>query len=269
MKRNNLLCGAVLLGITLFCTSCMVGRRQIKSPDLKLPSEIVQGKADSLTLADLAWWNIYTDSTLTALIERTLAYNKDLLMASARVQRMQALSRSAKADRLPSITGSMYAETEHNDYKGSPATDDPEIGAKARLAWELDLWGNPDDTAPVKTIYDPCPKGYMVAPAKVFSGFTVDGQNAWIDSSILYEGSFEDGFTFTNASSFFPAAGQLANNSGVLRLVPGPSGREGYYWTSSVGEDGDSRMVDFNKSMLLYNTNKRASGCSVRCVRVL
>ena len=131
------------------------------------------------------------------------------------------------------------------------------------------LWGNPDDTAPVKTIYDPCPKGYMVAPAKVFSGFTVDGQNAWIDSSILYEGSFEDGFTFTNASSFFPAAGQLANNSGVLRLVPGPSGREGYYWTSSVGEDGDSRMVDFNKSMLLYNTNKRASGCSVRCVRVL
>ncbi|WP_300747925.1 efflux transporter outer membrane subunit [uncultured Alistipes sp.] len=142
MKRNNLLCGAVLLGITLFCTSCMVGRRQIKSPDLKLPSEIVQGKADSLTLADLAWWNIYTDSTLTALIERTLAYNKDLLMASARVQRMQALSRSAKADRLPSITGSMYAETEHNDYKGSSATDDPEIGAKARLAWELDLWGN-------------------------------------------------------------------------------------------------------------------------------
>ena len=119
MKRNNLLCGAVLLGITLFCTSCMVGRRQIKSPDLKLPSEIVQGKADSLTLADLAWWNIYTDSTLTALIERTLAYNKDLLMASARVQRMQALSRSAKADRLPSITGSMYAETEHNEYVAS------------------------------------------------------------------------------------------------------------------------------------------------------
>ena len=100
------------------------------------------------------------------------------------------------------------------------------------------LWGNPDDTAPVKTIYDPCPKGYMVAPAEVFTGFTVDGQNAFSSSSILTEGYFEDGFAFTNASSFFPAAGQLANNSGVLRLVPGPSGREGYYWTSSVGENG-------------------------------
>ena len=131
------------------------------------------------------------------------------------------------------------------------------------------LWGNPNDTAPVKTIYDPCPKGYMVAPAEVFTGFTVDGQNAFSSSSMLTDGYFEDGFAFTNASSFFPAAGQLANNSGVLRLVPGPSGREGYYWTSSVGENGDSRMVDFNKSMLLYNTNKRASGCSVRCVRVL
>lgn len=143
MKRNKLLRGAVLFGVALLCVSCMLGRRQIKSPELNLPSEIVQGKNDSLTLADMAWWKLYTDSTLTALIERTLAYNKDMLMASARVRRMQALSRGARADQLPSITGSLYADTEHNDYSNKPAaTDDPEIGVKARLAWELDLWGN-------------------------------------------------------------------------------------------------------------------------------
>lgn len=129
------------------------------------------------------------------------------------------------------------------------------------------LWGNPDESAPVKTIYDPCPKGYMVAPIKVFTGFTASGQIALDPSSILADGTFEDGWFFTNAGSFFPASGQLANNSGVLRLVPGPSGREGYYWSSSVDE-GNSKMVDFNKSYVMFNSNKRASGCSVRCVRI-
>ena len=106
----------------------------------------------------------------------------------------------------------------------------------------------------------------MVAPVKVFTGFTATGGMVFDSSSILSDGSFNDGWTFTNANSFFPAAGQMANNSGVLRLIPGPQGREGYYWTSSVDE-GRSKIVDFNASYVMYNSNMRASGCSVRCVR--
>lgn len=150
------------------------------------------------------------------------------------------------------------------DWYGLGGSDDEEI-----LSHRNDhLWGNPDETAPVKTIYDPCPEGYMVAPVKVFSGFTSTGGAAFDASSILTEGTFNDGWTFTNANSFFPAAGQMANNSGVLRLIPGPQGREGYYWTSSV-DQGSSKIVDFNANYVMFNSNKRASGCSVRCVREL
>lgn len=149
------------------------------------------------------------------------------------------------------------------DWYGLGGSDDAET-----LAHRNDhLWGNPDETAPVKTIYDPCPEGYMVAPMKVFTGFTSNGGAAFDSSSILTEGSFDNGWTFTNANSFFPAAGQMANNSGVLRLVPGPQGREGYYWTSSVDE-GRSKIVDFNANYVMFNSNMRASGCSVRCVRI-
>lgn len=149
------------------------------------------------------------------------------------------------------------------DWYGLGGSDDAET-----LAHRNDhLWGNPDETAPVKTIYDPCPEGYMVAPMKVFTGFTSSGGAAFDSSSILTEGSFDNGWTFTNANSFFPAAGQMANNSGVLRLVPGPQGREGYYWTSSVDE-GRSKIVDFNANYVMFNSNMRASGCSVRCVRI-
>ena len=118
------------------------GARQIKSPELELPATVVAGATDSLTMADMAWWSVYTDSTLTALIERTLERNKDMLAASARVRRMRALGRVARADQLPSVSGQLAADTEHNDYEGEPASDDPELGAKVSLAWELDLWGN-------------------------------------------------------------------------------------------------------------------------------
>lgn len=42
----------------------------------------------------------------------------------------------------PSVSGQLAADTEHNDYEGEPASDDPEFDAKVSLAWELDLWGN-------------------------------------------------------------------------------------------------------------------------------
>lgn len=93
MKRDKIVYGALLCGVVLLCNSCMLGRRQIKSPELELPATVVAGATDSLTMADMAWWNVYSDSTLTALIERTLERNKDMLAASARVRRMRALGR--------------------------------------------------------------------------------------------------------------------------------------------------------------------------------
>ena len=97
MKRDKIVYGALLCGVVLLCNSCMLGRRQIKSPELELPATVVAGATDSLTMADMAWWNVYSDSTLTALIERTLERNKDMLAASARVRRMRALGRVARA----------------------------------------------------------------------------------------------------------------------------------------------------------------------------
>lgn len=142
MKRNSVSYAVLLCSVVLLCTSCMLGRRQIQSPELDLPVTVVAGANDSLTVADRAWWSIYTDSTLTALIDRTLERNKDMLVASARVRRMRALSRMARADQLPSVTGQLSADTEHNDYEGEAVKNNPEFDAKVSLAWELDLWGN-------------------------------------------------------------------------------------------------------------------------------
>ena len=117
--------------------------RHCKAPEADFPAAIAGGAAaDSLAIADMEWWQFYGDSTLCNIIRHTLANNKDMLAAAARVERMRQLYRIGKADRLPSVSGTVYADHETNDYAGEEPSRDPEFGAKATVSWELDLWGN-------------------------------------------------------------------------------------------------------------------------------
>lgn len=62
-------------------------------------------------------------------------------------------------------------------------------------SWETEintlLWA--DDT---KTIYDPCPAGYKVAPKETWSGFTSTGTNTTNPSQINWTGHWDHGFQF-------------------------------------------------------------------------
>lgn len=138
MKHISIL---LSLAAALVTGGCSV-TRHCKAPELNLPAAVAAGQTDSLTVADVAWWEFYGDSTLRRIIERTLAGNKDILAAAARVEEMRQLYRVSKAERLPAVGATAYAEYETNDYAGERAARDPEFGAKASLSWELDLWGN-------------------------------------------------------------------------------------------------------------------------------
>ena len=106
--------------------------RHCKAPEVDFPAAIAGGAAaDSLAIADMEWWRFYGDSTLCNIIRHTLANNKDMLAAAARVERMRQLYRIGKAGRLPSVSGTVYADHETNDYAGEEPSRDPELGAKA------------------------------------------------------------------------------------------------------------------------------------------
>ncbi len=126
---------ALLLG------GCSIQKR-CQAPDLNLPETIVEGATDSLTMADLDWWEVYADSTLCDLIRRTLDRNKDMLTAEANVRRMAELYRVDKAAMLPTVSGQVFADRETNDYYGEKSSVDPELSVKATIGWEADLWGN-------------------------------------------------------------------------------------------------------------------------------
>lgn len=86
MKRKNIYI-ALLLGMFVL-TSCKVGKSYVR-PEMALPDSLAQ-QPDSMSIADEQWQAIYTDSTLRALIDRALEYNKDMLIAASRVKEMAA-----------------------------------------------------------------------------------------------------------------------------------------------------------------------------------
>lgn len=137
MKMRYFL-GTVLTVFLL--ASCKVGKSYVR-PEMQLPDSLSAGQ-DSVSMADRQWTEIYTDSTLRALIDRALEHNKDMLIAAARVKEMAAQKRISIANLLPQLNGKVSAERELENYGGHDRDYSNTYQAKALLSWELDLWGN-------------------------------------------------------------------------------------------------------------------------------
>lgn len=138
MKRTLLYIAASL---TLL-SSCQLGRHYTR-PDLQLPEQLdTLQRQDTLSIADMQWWEIYTDTTLQALIEKTLEHNKDMKIAASRVKELAAMKRIDFANLFPELGATVYANKEATDYGGHNYDNDPEEGAKLNISWEIDLWGN-------------------------------------------------------------------------------------------------------------------------------
>ena len=123
-------------------TSCS-GVRSCQAPHVELPDETVYGVpvTDTATIADMEWWKFFSDSTLCTVIRHTLANNRDMLAAAARVEAARQAYLGNRADRLPSVGINVHGEQETRNYGGDRFVRDPEFDLKASISWEADLWG--------------------------------------------------------------------------------------------------------------------------------
>lgn len=130
-----------LLAALLLLAGCKLGKHYTR-PELELP-ETLGGRTagDSASIADRSWEELYTDTLLQGLIRKTLEYNKDMLMAAARVKELAALKRIDVANMFPSVSLRVYAERERENYGGNNYKNDDEFDLKGLVSWELDLWG--------------------------------------------------------------------------------------------------------------------------------
>lgn len=141
MKFSMLMTAAAA---SILIASCS-GTRNLAQPELDMPARFSgETSPDSLCIADIDWWKFYSDTTLCRMIGDALEHNHDLLIAAARVEELRQLYGVDKLCYLPTVTGIVGATSETNDYHNEKFSRDTEISFKARLNWEIDLWGGLD-----------------------------------------------------------------------------------------------------------------------------
>ena len=127
---------------SLSMASCQLGQHYTR-PELNLPERLSKApQNDTLTIADMQWWEMYTDTTLQQLISKTLEHNKDLLISSARVKELAAMKRIDWANLFPRIDAKAFIEKEGTNYGGDNYKNSTKQHAKFIASWKLDLWGN-------------------------------------------------------------------------------------------------------------------------------
>jgi multidrug efflux system outer membrane protein len=140
MRSSRLKTALTVLAAAALLSACAVPpRADLSTPALELPS----GAAVAPVPAD--WWKSFGDSQLTALVDEALQNNRDLARAVARIDQSRAALRSARADRLPSVSANLAAGRQRTSENGAiPLVGASPIGSDYRatlnVAYEVDLW---------------------------------------------------------------------------------------------------------------------------------
>lgn len=131
------------LCITLIVmSSCGIAVKRCTEPSLNLPAVMPDGELDSLTIADLKWWEFYGDTVLCKFISHALDHNKDIMSAAARVQQMRSMNRVSRTAWFPEVELNALTDNEVENYVDKGHVETPQNDLKIDLKWELDLWGN-------------------------------------------------------------------------------------------------------------------------------
>jgi multidrug efflux system outer membrane protein len=121
----------VLLG------GCVVGP-DYRRPNVDLPATYHRAISEpaARSIADVAWWQLFDEPPLVALIEEALRNNLDLQVTAAQIMEAEALVIAARSPIFPQISGQVQG-TRGNE---TGPTFNTFLAALA-LSWELDFWG--------------------------------------------------------------------------------------------------------------------------------
>lgn len=108
--------------------------------------------ADTVSLADLGWWDLFQDAHLKTLIRSGLIENKDLRLAVSRVREARAKFSVTRADQFPQIDGNTSLQRNQTSgavawqfgIQGAGNREGPttnQFKATVDLSFEIDLWG--------------------------------------------------------------------------------------------------------------------------------
>jgi len=126
---------------------CMTVGPDYKRPTIEAPASWRFEEKEARDLANTAWWQQFNDPVLNSLVDTALKENKDLLIATARIEEFFGRYFSTRGDQFPSAGGNADAFrqrlSEKNTVQPIDGRNNPFNFYEAFLgaSWELDFWG--------------------------------------------------------------------------------------------------------------------------------
>lgn len=127
----------ILAVLLLLFAGCTVGP-EYKRPPVSAPEQVrgETGPAEAASFADQAWWEIFEDETLEALIGEALRNAYDVRLAAWRVEEARAFAGINRSQYLPQVQATAGAS------RGRVAgVTDTLYDVNLGVSWEIDLFG--------------------------------------------------------------------------------------------------------------------------------
>jgi multidrug efflux system outer membrane protein len=127
--------------LSLLLSGCMMGPDYFR-PTVDTPLAWRVSDQDAKDLANTAWWEQFNDPVLNDLIATALRENKDLMIASARIEEYAGRYGITRAELFPQVGLGYGVAKQKNTLPGTTEkgiynTYDTLLSA----SWEIDLWG--------------------------------------------------------------------------------------------------------------------------------
>lgn len=140
--KHHLLTAAIL---SLGLAACTFGP-EYKKPELSLPATIRDGGSGAESSGDKAWKEAFPDATLRGLIQEAIAGNRDLVIATYRIEEAAAAAAAARSQFFPNLDGQASATRGRSSEENGPLPPgfNPYFNSfnlGALLSYEVDLWG--------------------------------------------------------------------------------------------------------------------------------
>jgi multidrug efflux system outer membrane protein len=128
--------------LPLLLTACALGPNY-QRPKVEPPAAFRgQSAAEAASLADQAWFEVFGDPALKAIVEEGLRANYDLRVATWRVDEYRARAGVAKSGWYPAITPlAAWQRGRSSVYSPGGGGLGSGFDVQASAAWEVDLWG--------------------------------------------------------------------------------------------------------------------------------
>ncbi len=127
--------------LALLVGGCMVGPDYVRPP-IDTPTAWRLSDQDARELANTAWWEQFGDPVLNELVSAALLANKDLLIASARIEEFAGQYGFVRSALFPQV-GAGYEVSRQKGVAPGASTSSTYNSYQAVLnaSWEIDIWG--------------------------------------------------------------------------------------------------------------------------------